>query len=405
MRRRFAIAAVTVATALALVGCGGHTDPAAAPTQTAVPTSTITSVTTTPTTTTPIKTGVGTGIIVASCGRDAGSQLTVASYDPQAPTSQAVAAQHSQTFAVWTEANAAAYTAPGACPSIGTGDNAKINAAGKLRSAFNSDYTALLAGPKDPTSQPAKAGQIGLIDKTGVFKPLSRAASSDFVTQNDAFAMYFPATHRVYYYDMTKTPPQLMSMTVSGDGVQPETQLGQQFPYQKPNPGDWGVPYMPNANVPIIDVTSANHAYNHAGTLEAELGSDANGNYLAVNPPGQITANPKKLSLKQAQATVGWLVMGGFVDDHTVAFHDGKQIYAVNTDTGAVTQLLQNDRLLVWDVTPSADGQTVAFLASEPNAQATSPVLYSLKVSAGASQPPLKLATFTGAADIVDFAM
>jgi hypothetical protein len=149
---------------------------------------------------------------------------------------------------------------------------------------------------------------------------------------------------------------------------------------------------------PLLNERTSGTVYNRAGTLAANVVITD----LVVVPMSERaslgTATSGVPITSDSGEFAGPLALAGFVDDSTVVLQDGMQLYVVKIagQTATATRLTTNDKLPIFDVTLSADGTGIAFLAQDNGSLS----LYQVPIAGGT---PKKITTFPAAAHILEY--
>jgi hypothetical protein len=303
----------------------------------------------------------------------------VSSFEPTATT-----AASSVVFA-WQPIGADTYSPAVDCVGLG-GLVGSDNVGGReLRAGFNKDYTKALG-----TNTANQASAVGWLTPDDQFTQLSPTVSDDFAKQLDTNPMYHAGKDRIYYWDEASQPARLMSLAADGGTPQPEPQMGEGF--------DADSAVLSDSTTPLLNRRGSGTVYNKAGTLAANVVITD----LVVVPMSERdslgTATSGIPITSDSGEFAGSLTLAGFVADSTVVMYDGMQIYAVTIagQTAKATRLTTNDKLPIFDVTLSADGTGIAFLANDGGILS----LYQVPIAGGT---PKKISTFPGAAHILEY--
>lgn len=379
--RRMGLIGYVIISGVVLSACGNNAPPTKAPSPSA-PTSTAA-----PSSATPVAEGLPPGIIVATCDTTAGLSLTVSSFQAngQGDTAPNVVID-------WAEANETSESTIAKCIALRHWTNGHYNGGVKIRSGFNKDFSAVFVAHRDPSDSSIYISSMGSIHSQTPYKQLSPTVQDEFVKQDDEDPRYHPATDRVYYWDKTQDPPVLMSCRPDATDTKAEVVLGQRFPYSYNEPL-----YIPNTTALMLKPLNEEAVYNTAGTRGAVVGDSK----LVLDAPEKLVNNPVSIDLPESIPYSAFAT--GLIGDSTVILQDEYQIYRVDVQNGTATAttLLNNDKLKIWDTTPSRDGKTIAFLAEDANG-ATS--LYTVPTNGSKTNGPSKVADFaTNSTALLEF--
>ena len=365
------VLSMTVATSLALTGCGSDKPSSKRePAKHAASSPALKTEDVTPEPSKEPTSGFGRGIIVTSCEGSAGETIVVTSYDPD--TGEQLAR---------TEINK---------PAIGDTFSAADCFAMqshrqefRMEGAFSPDFTQVYATVTNADG----TSTVGTVSQDGTFTPIVAANSDDFGSQKFEFPALDSASGRLVFWDNGGDQSKLVSTKMDGTDMRPET-AAQAKLYQ-----DYlgEVFALPNAQeVAPLDRTSTS-AYNDAGTLVARVDT---GDLQIGKPPLANDFQGVKIPDNGPYRCDVVTFLG---DDKTVVCEDGSQIYELKIQGGTVkvTTLVANKgELGIKSVALSEDGSHLAFLGQLAGTTA----LYTVPVTGG---KPEKLVENAGNAAVL----
>jgi hypothetical protein len=348
MRRSYA--AIPVVATLILAGCGENED---SPQEPAVTTTSSSSVSSSPpptTSSTPPEPSeaLATGVVIRQCDDD-GLATHVLSYSatPGAASSEPLTYRvNNSTGSIQSNAYC------NGMPTTHEGGRS-------FRSAFNADFTKYFVAVKDSATG---TSVVGYYSPDGEFTQIS-TVGDEFTKTDHRYPTFHVATGKLLFWDYAGQEPQLMSVAPPepGSTPQPEPELAKMAYYGNDI-------YAPLTEKLLIADNEDDVAFNDAGTLVADIQGGvkiaAAGDPIALANNTQAVPFDKEISTKAGRSQVAV----GFLDDDSVVFTDGQQVYRADVQGGmAVVTVLHantNEDTAVANVTIRGDKSSIAFLAT-----------------------------------------
>ena len=238
-----------------------------------------------------------------------------------------------------------------------------------MKAGYSDDYSQLFVSRFDSASD---TYVIGVIDMaTGTFTQLTKPSTQTNVNKSEVNPSYHGG--RVYFYDASGDEPVLMSMKPDATDIRDESALQKKYDDAifSVNDERHEDPYLVPGIEPTVIAEDANDetAYTADGSTRARM--EASGPVSITKGGKTIEYNWDAPGDNSVLTVAGQHRMGGFLDDGSLIFSDGAQIYR-GTPAGDklnVSVVFKNNtKNTVDDLMLAADGKSIAFTFQKSDA-------------------------------------